>query len=257
MGCNKWNESGEPLSVERWRNLIDQLKDLGCRKLFIGGGDLTLNWKRTLDILDHTKGKFQTYVKLHQSSISQKVLNDLENRAEPLIQLERTDEVPEIDGFFVLPIEPEKLKETKLPEGKKIMLDFVSEAFDALPEDLPLTSKKKIAKTSIYQFFHNVKFHPCLGNSITITFSGNVLPCPMMRSHVFGNVKEKELYEVFWKEKEGMEKFWKMTLDAVENCSECEFRYACNDCRALEEKLTGKWDGKRLCNYDPQEGKWL
>jgi len=161
------------------------------------------------------------------------------------------------DLILLLTVRPEEFKNLKGINSKKVMIDFVSEDFSYLPPDMPLTSKRKLAKESMYQFFHNIKYHPCIGNILTISHTGNVLPCPMMRDHVLGNIRDRELYTIFEKGKEEIDKFWNLTLDNIEKCRDCEFRYACNDCRALEEKLTGKLTGKRLCNYEPEEGKWL
>lgn len=79
----------------------------------------------------------------------------------------------------------------------------------------------------------------------------------MMRNHSFGNVKTEELYSIFERRMGDIDKFWKLNLDKIEKCSGCEFRYVCADCRALEEELTGKIDGKMLCSYDPVKGTWL
>lgn len=234
MGCNVWPQDGE-MSTKRWIELIDQLVDLGCKELFISGGDLT-PWERTENVLDYAKTKAKIYVKIHKD-----FLREMEGIT-PVIQLDINDEPPETDGFFILTTEgfiPDSLLE-------RSMVDYVSN----------FPSKRKIPKTNLYQFFHNSKLHPCLGGSITITCNGNVIPCPMLREKVIGNVEKEELYDLFGEKKEEIEKYWNLTLDHVEKCKMCEFRYACTDCRALEKKLTGDLYGKKLCNYDPEKGKW-
>jgi radical SAM protein with 4Fe4S-binding SPASM domain len=79
----------------------------------------------------------------------------------------------------------------------------------------------------------------------------------MMREHSFGNVKYEEIYNILGNKEKEIKNFWQFTLDKIEGCSSCEFRYACTDCRSLEEHLTGRLDGKRTCSYNPREGKWL
>lgn len=243
MGCNVWNE-GRSLSTERWMDIVDQLADLGCKELFISGGDLTQEWDRTLRIIDHVRARMNVYVKIH-NDFFHRVRKDIEERATPVIQLDINDKLPETDGVFLFTVSSAEAIPASLPE--KSMIDYTS-------KDFPY--KRKIPKTNLYQFFHNTKFHPCLGGSITISVSGNVLPCPMMRDRVIGNVEKKELYDLFLEKKEEIEKYWNLTLDSVEKCKACEFRYACTDCRALEEKLTGDLYGKKLCNYDPEKGIW-
>jgi radical SAM protein with 4Fe4S-binding SPASM domain len=79
----------------------------------------------------------------------------------------------------------------------------------------------------------------------------------MMRNHSFANVRNKELWTIFERQMEDIDNFWKLNLDKIEKCTSCEFRYACTDCRALEQGLTGKLTGKILCSYNPKEGAWL
>ena len=258
MGCNKWNEDGETLTTERWKEIIDELKCLNCKDIFITGGDLTLAWDKTMDILDYADGKFErTYITLHEQSFSEKIAKYLTNKAQTIIQTEKLDGIQSEDLIFLLTVRPEEFKNLKDVKNKKAMIDFVSEDFRSLSAEIPLISKRKIPKESMYQFFHNIKYHPCIGNTLAISHTGNVLPCPMMRNHVLGNIRDRELYTIFENGKEEIDKFWNLTLDNIEKCRDCEFRYACNDCRALEEKLTGKLEGKRLCDYEPEEGKWL
>lgn len=87
MGCNKWNENGRPLSIERWKEVIDELKDLNCMDIFITGGDLTLEWDRTIDILDYTNRKFTNiYITLHRQSLSIDKINELAGKANMIIK---------------------------------------------------------------------------------------------------------------------------------------------------------------------------
>lgn len=34
MGCNKWNQNGEPLPTEKWKKLIDDLRNFKLQKHF-------------------------------------------------------------------------------------------------------------------------------------------------------------------------------------------------------------------------------
>lgn len=74
----------------------------------------------------------------------------------------------------------------------------------------------------------------------------------MMRDHVYGNIRNRELHTIFEEKWDDIDKIWKLNLDKIDKCTYCEFRYACNDCRALEEQLTGKLNGKITCGYDPK-----
>lgn len=259
MGCNKWRDEEEPLSIERLEDLLDELEDLSCKDIFLTGGDLTLAWEKVLRVLNYAEGKFKKiYMILHQESLSKERIEEVRGKTHLIVQTSSPASIDyESDEFtYIVPIEPEKFESLKL-RNKGVMVDFVSKDFTGLPSDLPLVSKKKVRKANLYRFSHNLKYHPCLGGTLAISYGGRVLPCPLLRNHSFGSIKNKELYRIFENERREIEKYWHLTLDKIERCKNCEFRYVCNDCRALEEKLTGKLDGKGLGNYDPEKGKWL
>lgn len=264
MGCNKWNEDGKPVNVKRWKNIIDQIKDLDCRDLFITGGDLTLSWNKAIEIVDYAKGKFTNlYLTVNEHSLTEDIINDIRDKAQPIIQITCENLIKSnktswgnLNPIFLVITRPDESENLENVKGKKVAIDFVDQDFNSLPQNLPLISEKKIPRVNIYQFSHNLKYHPCIGNTLSISHTGNVLPCPMLRNHVLGNVRDEEIYTIFEKQGENIDKFWHLTLDKIEKCGHCEFRYACNECRALEERLTGELTGKKLCNYLPEEGKW-
>lgn len=79
----------------------------------------------------------------------------------------------------------------------------------------------------------------------------------MMRHHKWGNIRSKAIYTIFKEKMDKIDIFWRLNLDEIERCAKCEFRYACTDCRSIEESLTGKLDGKSLCGYNPTNGAWI
>jgi len=258
IGCNKWEGNGAALNVEKWKRIIDELMDLHCRDIFIIGGDLTLVWGRTLDILNYAYGKFKDiYITLHQQSLSSEKMNDLKNKANVIVQTNDFNSIQPNGSTVLLVVNPENCESVSDLGDKNIKKDFAIKDAISLSNSLPIISKKKISSPNLYKFLNNIYYHPCLGHSLAICYNGDVIPCPMMRNYSFGNIRDKELYTIFENNWEMISKFWRLNLDEIEKCTDCEFRYACDDCRALEERLTGKLDGKRLCNYDPTEGEWL
>ncbi len=255
MGCNKWKEGDNVLDVEKLKNIIDELKNLDCKDIFITGGDLTLAWDRTKDILDYANGKFSNiYITLHQQSLSPEIRNDLLHKAKIIVQTE-SNYIQSEDLTTLMVLKPEDWASTGNIKGKDLMNDFAIPDRNSL-SDLPMLSRKKILPVNMFGFLNNVEYHPCLGHTLTICYNGNVTLCPMMRSHSFGNVSNMDLYTIFEKNWKKINKFWRLNLDEIEKCTSCEFRYTCTDCRALEESLTGKLEGKMLCNYNPKEGEW-
>jgi radical SAM protein with 4Fe4S-binding SPASM domain len=260
MGCNKWNEDGQSLKTNRWKALVEELRDLDCEDVFITGGDLTLAWDKTMEILDYAKGMFSNiYTIIHQESLSESHLNDLKGKAQPIVQIENLSNAYLMESSYSLLIAtPEHWKDAVdiAKKNKNTMLDFVIRD-GHLPRDLPIMSQEKIVMPGMVQFLQNMRYHPCIRSTLAVSHTGNVLPCPMMRRHRLGNIRDRELYTLF--EKGGSDKInslWKLNLDKIDKCSGCEFRYSCGDCRALEESLTGRLKGKAACSYNPEEGTW-
>ena len=48
-----------------------------------------------------------------------------------------------------------------------------------------------------------------------------------------------------------------LSKDKIEICKDCEFRYACKDCRPLGKSLDGNlWGKYAYCTYNPYIGRW-
>ena len=258
MGCNKWQNNGRSLSMERWKKVIDELKYLDCRDIFITGGDLTLVWDSVKEILNYTESKFSNiYIILHQQSLSSDKIIDLADKANIIVQIEEFKNIELYNSAILSIVKPENWRDICGIESKNIMNDFIIEDGNSFSSTMPIISKRKISAASMFNFLNNIEYHPCLGHTLTICNNGDVIPCPMMRGHIFGNIRNRALYTVFERSWDKISKFWKLNLDKIEKCTACEFRYTCADCRALEESLTGKLEGKMLCSYNPNEGVWL
>jgi len=261
MGCNKWKDNNESLTLKRWEKLLEELNDLGCKEIFLKGGDLTLSWNNTKSILDYAKDMFDTiYITLHKLSLSDSIVNDLDDKINIIIQSENLNELSSRSHAYagLLTIKPEDWRNNKDAIGnvanKDIMVDFVIDDANQLVNNIKTMPKNM--SLDVQKFTNSLKYHPCIGHTITITHSGDTIPCPMMRTHKLGNIKDKELYTIFENANGDIYKFWGLNLNNIEKCKVCEYRYACNDCRALEESLTGRLDGKVLCGYNPKNGEW-
>ncbi len=260
IGCNKWRGNAQSLDMERCRKIIDELRDLDCRDLHITGGDLTLTWDKAMGVLNYAEGKFRNiYITLHQQSISSDILNDLANKAQIIVQTDDLNSMQSKESTTLMVVKPEDGEKVRNIEEKNIIKSLAIKDLDTLSKakDMPMLSKLKISPINMSKFLSNLEYHPCLGRTLSICYDGNVIPCPMMRDHSFGNVSNVELSAVLEKKWDNIDKFWKLNLDEIDKCTGCEFRYVCFDCRALEESLTGALKGKILCNYNPSKGKWL
>jgi radical SAM protein with 4Fe4S-binding SPASM domain len=68
----------------------------------------------------------------------------------------------------------------------------------------------------------------------------------MTRNLVLGNVKDDTIVNIL--RNSDYEVYKKLTKDNVEKCKDCEFRFGCLDCRAVEMDATGKLHGLEFCN---------
>ncbi len=105
------------------------------------------------------------------------------------------------------------------------------------------------------QFESSHMFNPCWMGKTAVTETGDILPCVFARDWIAGNVLEKPFPEVI---KTRMQTYWCLSKDKIKTCKDCEFRYACHDCRPM---AAGYADGDMYaktaaCRYDPYSGKW-
>ena len=49
---------------------------------------------------------------------------------------------------------------------------------------------------------------------------------------------------------------WHIKKDMIKKCQDCEFRYACTDCRAYLEDPQDILSKPLKCGYDPYTGTW-
>lgn len=108
-------------------------------------------------------------------------------------------------------------------------------------------------KTSYAEFYRFGQRNSCFDGKLAITASGDVIPCIFARRAVCGNLRKDSYADILTRLREE----WRITKDRVEVCRDCEYRYACHDCRPTAEGVTGNKFSKHLrCTYDPYSGVW-
>lgn len=100
--------------------------------------------------------------------------------------------------------------------------------------------------------------NPCLSGKIAVSYNGDVFPCIFSRDFPVGNIREKSIIEIIHGNL--VKEVWETTKDDVLVCQDCEYRYACHDCRPLA--LNSNPDANYLsapparCTYNPYTGTW-
>jgi len=102
-------------------------------------------------------------------------------------------------------------------------------------------------------FFENKLYNSCMNRKISIDQDGFVKNCPSMQAS-FGHHKTVSLIEVV--KNDVFKEMWYLHKDKIKKCQDCEFRYACTDCRAYVEDPHDRLSKPLKCGYDPYKGTW-
>ncbi len=107
--------------------------------------------------------------------------------------------------------------------------------------------------TTFEDFYHNHYFNSCWSGKLSITANGDVIPCIFARQLICGNIKKNTFPEII----QNLNDEWMISKDKIEVCCDCEYRYACHDCRPTAYGVTGNYLSKHeRCTYDPYTGVW-
>lgn len=100
-----------------------------------------------------------------------------------------------------------------------------------------------------YRF--NKRYNNCWGTRIAITKDGSIRPC--IYSHlVMGNISVDNTAETWNK----ADQYRRITKEKVEKCKDCEFKFACFDCREIARQKGGSlYSTNPTCKYDPYRGE--
>ena len=253
IGCNSFNETGEYLSSEEFINIIDVISNLGCDELYITGGDLSLNMELSTQIINYAKDKIKdVFIILSYKHNYQKFLKIINHNIHMILQID-LDQINSnllssnnITYLVIVPEDKERLFHEKTNKFNELTFlpDFLTKDNNVNP------NLNKNYHFDLISFYHNLEFHPCLGKTLFISSKGNIFPCPMFRTCKIANIKNKEFMSVLREIKNIILMIWKNNLDYINNCKDCEFRYICSDCRALEEKLSDSPNNKLLCEFN-------
>jgi len=106
---------------------------------------------------------------------------------------------------------------------------------------------------TVSNFFETKLYNGCLNRKIAIDREGNIKNCPSMHTS-YGNVSTTRLREVV--NRDEFKRVWNIRKDEIEVCKECEFRYACSDCRAYLETPENLYSKPLKCGYNPRTCEW-
>ena len=295
--CFAGKQQNSELSVEDWKRVIDEGRGLNCGSLqFIGGepllhtglfdlityarkknytfieifSNLTLYQKDFVSFLKEQgvhiattlySSNPETHDRITQSRGSQK------KTVEAILHL-RENEVPLRVAIITMRQNQDDLKET-VQFLKELGVDFKMPdpvrptgrgcSREVIPQNLPREFSGEMDCpnffTDEYSFRFNQQYNNCWAGKMAITSEGKAIPCIFARDQVIGDVMRQGLKEII--DHGELHRLWRITKDVVETCRQCEYRYACHDCRPLAYGLRNNLFAKPpRCHYDPMRGKW-
>ncbi len=145
---------------------------------------------------------------------------------------------PEGCGFSLLPKEPKVVGRADFSQYNLEM--FKRKAITKQSKTHPINKQMVITALS---------GHQCFIKDLYISSLLDVFPCVMERRLKHGNLKNNKLKDIL------DNKIRYLSKDNIEGCKNCEFRYACFDCRP-DSNGRGVYQKPWYCTYNPNEGKW-
>ncbi len=117
-----------------------------------------------------------------------------------------------------------------------------------------LQNRPSFSKVTKDKFIQRLHYNSCWPGKICITSNGDVIPCIMARNEIAGNITRDSLNDII---QNGIREYWRLSKDKIAICKDCEYRYACNDCRPLVRGETDNLYAKSPdCLYNPYTGEW-
>lgn len=128
-----------------------------------------------------------------------------------------------------------------------------SEYFKALTLDSNVIPYSEINTIIESQRAKKSLFKCAIGDGeVSISCSGDVYPCQLLHKSEFllGNVHDSSLHDLYYSEKNM--KFKSHTVDKIQGCKTCDFRYLCSgSCQARHFAETGSIDkAGEFCEYE-------
>ena len=296
-GCNHVSASAnQRIKLAEWLNLIDQVAELGTKRVVVIGGEPTVD-KNLKPILSYLSKKNLKTTLFTNASFDDEDLIDIVSNCDIKVKFSIYGHTPVVHdavtghpGSFSLLVRNIKQLLTRgVSVSAAVVLMRENEAFKKDIEDflislgvehykfdvirevfsgnqsnhVPILPETiKIAKISEPYFvlteerflLFNDK-NTCWNRKLVITETGSFLPCVFARDSIIGNMHDMPLKSLL--ESPTLKYYWGFSFKNIVPCNECEFRYACKDCRPLAMSLCGDIAAKNpRCCYNPITGEW-
>lgn len=218
-------------STHNLSNIVNQLSDFFCEGL-----EIRLYSKRSKDFIEniiftteHSTLRFLQLLIKYDEGLSEEYLISIQKKY-PRLKL----------------ITVHGARENKIIEIEDMLLYFTTE--DILTESCCGQISPFYFSINLKSFIDAKNQNSCLSQKISIDKNGDIKNCPSM-PRSFGNIEDTLLRDVV--ELEEFTSIWSVKKDLIESCSDCEYRYICQDCRAYTIDGSNLYSKPANCTYDP------
>ena len=110
-------------------------------------------------------------------------------------------------------------------------------------------------RTSKSVFETSMNTNTCWFGKMVISTDGSIFPCEFERHITYGNIRTQPIRAIL--EGDLIKKYWYLSYEHISPCKDCEYRFACKDCRPIAYAEQGCLKDKNpRCNYNPYTGIW-
>lgn len=104
------------------------------------------------------------------------------------------------------------------------------------------------------EFDKFVNHNTCWYGKLVVCENGDVLPCVFARNVICGNVHRNTISELLLDSK--LRNCWELDFSKINICMDCEYRFACKDCRPMAMACGNIFLKNYRCIYNPYNGEW-
>ncbi|MCC5465610.1 radical SAM protein [Pelosinus baikalensis] len=258
---------GEPLLYPKWRDLVIKAHEIGYEYIEIFT-NATLVDDSCIDFFKQYNVNIATTIYANNASVHDSVTLHPNSFTKTMTAIKKILEakIPLRIASIIM-----KANEHEVPNILKLYEELGMP--DAYPDVirptgrgddqhlLPTTFTKPPIKPPFYtdeaSFTASQTYCQCLAGKIAITSTGDVIPCIFARNQVCGNILTHSLADVLTDHP--LQQCWHTTKNQIQKCKDCEYRYACTDCRPLAQgnDSNKSWLAPpAACSYNPYTGEW-
>ena len=133
-------------------------------------------------------------------------------------------------------------------QGSDFYLQFKRVPMDSSSTCGCVSMRKMRAQTQLY--IESKNYNNCLYRKVYIDSRGRVRNCPGT-SRCYGMIDDDKLRLNAVLCSSEFQEYWTLTKDVIEECQDCEFRYACIDCRCSLQEPGNIYSKPSKCQYIP------